>query len=361
MYFRLHGIPVDIVSDCGPQFSSQVWRAFCQAIGASASLSLGFHPQSNGQAERANQNLETALRCVTARHPTSWSTFLPWVEYAHNSMSSTATGFSPFMATIHFQPPLFPTQEREVAVPSIQAHVQRCRAIWNTVRSALTRSVARSQQSANHRRSAAPSYQPGQKVWLSSRDLPLQVDCKKLAPQYVGPYEIAKIINPVSVKLKLPATLKVNPVFHVSLLKPVVSSPLCPPAEPPPPARVIDGHPAYTVSRVLDVRRRGRGYQFLVDWEGYGPDERSWISRHLILDPVLLKDFYHLLCFGLECVCLSPSCGVFLCYRLGPGGEWSPSRHTWLQFAHHCSTKTSDSPPLFTRLFRLLCGIFGKH
>ena len=50
--FRLHGIPVDIVSDRGPQFISQVWKSFCQALGATVSLSSGFQPQTNGQSER---------------------------------------------------------------------------------------------------------------------------------------------------------------------------------------------------------------------------------------------------------------------------------------------------------------------
>lgn len=46
--FRLHGLPADIVSDRGPQFTSQVWRQFCKCLGATVSLSSGFHPQSNG-------------------------------------------------------------------------------------------------------------------------------------------------------------------------------------------------------------------------------------------------------------------------------------------------------------------------
>ena len=47
--FRLHRIPVDVVSDKGPQFSSVFWREFCRLLGATASLSSGYHPQSNGQ------------------------------------------------------------------------------------------------------------------------------------------------------------------------------------------------------------------------------------------------------------------------------------------------------------------------
>lgn len=59
--FCHHGIPSDIVSDRGPRFVSQVWKAFCSALGASISLTSGYHPQSNGQAERANQELEATL------------------------------------------------------------------------------------------------------------------------------------------------------------------------------------------------------------------------------------------------------------------------------------------------------------
>ncbi len=229
--FKIHGLPSDIVSDRGPQFTSQFWREFCRQIGASPSLSSGFHPQTNGQAERTNQILGRMLRSLTSRTPASWSDQLSWAEYAHNSLPSSATGLSPFEYCLGYQPPLFTSQESKASVPSVEAFIQRCRRTWKRVRSALCRTRTRTRLAANRHRVRAPRYVCGQKVWLSTRNLPIQESSRKLMPRFIGPFSIVKVLSPVAIKLKLSRQLRrVHPVFHVSCVKPVIRAP--PPSPP---------------------------------------------------------------------------------------------------------------------------------
>ncbi|KAI2655704.1 Transposon Tf2-11 polyprotein [Labeo rohita] len=201
--FCIHGLPVDVVSDRGPQFVSRFWTEFCRQLGATASLSFGYHPQTNGQAERANQDLESVLRCVASAEPSSWSSRLTMVEYAHNSLPVSSTGLSPFQCCLGYQPPLFPSQESDAVVPSTHAFVQRCLRTWRIAREALTRTGERNKALADRHCIKPPPYVCGQKVWLSSKDINVRLPSRKLGPKFVGPFIITKVLSPVTVRLKL--------------------------------------------------------------------------------------------------------------------------------------------------------------
>uniref|UniRef100_A0AAQ4PFE3 Integrase catalytic domain-containing protein n=1 Tax=Gasterosteus aculeatus aculeatus TaxID=481459 RepID=A0AAQ4PFE3_GASAC len=211
--FKIHGFPKDIVSDRGPQFVSRFWRAFCRLIGAKASLTSGYHPEANGQTERLNQQLETSLRCLVAQDPSTWSKYLVWAEYAHNSLPTSATSFPPFQCVFGYLPPVFADNEPEVSVPSALAMIRRCRRIWAAARQVLIRQRDRVKKAADRKRRPAPAYRQGQKVWLSAKNLNLKVPSRKLAPRFVGPFPITKTIGPVAVRLRLPRSLRAHPTF----------------------------------------------------------------------------------------------------------------------------------------------------
>ena len=235
-----------------------------------------------GQTECKNQEIETALRFMTSQTPSSWSEQLLWVEYSHNTLTSSTTGLSPFQCVYGYQPPLFPTLERETSCPSVQAFIHRCRRTWIRVRAALLKAAGRYASASNRHHSQAPEYQLGQRVWLSTRDLPLRVESKKLAPHFIGPFEIIKIINPAAVRLKLPRSMRVHPTFHVSRIKPVRESALVPAIPPPPPPRSINRGLTYTVRRLLQSRRRG------------GVSNTSWTGKDTARrrDPGSLSETY---------------------------------------------------------------------
>ncbi|KAI3358925.1 hypothetical protein L3Q82_015316, partial [Scortum barcoo] len=89
----------------------------------------------------------------------------------------------PDLVVVHgYQPPLFPTNEEEVTVPSAHAMARRCRKIWAAARRMLLRGQERMKATADRHCCPAPVYAPGQKEWLSTKDLPLHVHSRKLAP-----------------------------------------------------------------------------------------------------------------------------------------------------------------------------------
>ncbi|KAK3512422.1 hypothetical protein QTP70_009844 [Hemibagrus guttatus] len=247
--------------------------------------------------ERKIQEIGRYLRTFCHGHQDSWSQYLGWAEYAQNSLSQPSTGLTPFQCVLGYQPPLFPWSGEPSNVPAVDYWFRESERVWDSAHHQLQRALRRRRLTADLRCSEAPVYQPGQKVWLSTRDIRLRQPCRKLSPRFIGPVTILEQINPVTYKLQLPPEYCIHPTFHVSLLKPhhPSVSPSTEPgvdaAEPPLPLLLDDGA-AYGVREILDSRRHGGQLEYLVDWEGYGPEERAWVPRNDILDPNLLETFH---------------------------------------------------------------------
>jgi transposase InsO family protein len=94
--FRHHGLPVAIISDRDPKFTSKFWQHLMKQLGTRMAISTANHPQTDGQTERMNRMLEDMLRCLVNYEQDNWDKLLPLVEFAYNNQVNLSTKETPF-------------------------------------------------------------------------------------------------------------------------------------------------------------------------------------------------------------------------------------------------------------------------
>ena len=93
-----------VISNHRPQFASKFLQEVFIRLGITSALSTAYHPQTDGQTERVNQELEQYLRAFVDHHQSNWAALLPMVEVGHNNHADTATKVSPFCALYGYEP-----------------------------------------------------------------------------------------------------------------------------------------------------------------------------------------------------------------------------------------------------------------
>ncbi|XP_075711066.1 uncharacterized protein LOC142746912 [Rhinoderma darwinii] len=104
--------------------------------------------------------------------------------------------------------------------------------------------------------------------------------------------EKVKAVSPVAFRLELPDSIKVHPVFHVSLLKPMIPTSFPGRISSPPDSVQVNEHEEFLVEKILDSRIFRNRLQYLIQWQGYGTDDNSWESEENIHAPWLLREFH---------------------------------------------------------------------
>ncbi|KAF7336487.1 Transposon Tf2-12 polyprotein [Mycena sanguinolenta] len=101
----------------------------------------------------------------------------------------------------------------------------------------------------------------------------------KLDHRRLGPYPIECAVGTRAFKLRLPSYLsRLHPVFHISLLEPYNDpSEFHPHADPQPFELLPDDDPATRVAAILDARKTGRRFEYLVHFTGASEDEDAWV------------------------------------------------------------------------------------
>ena len=273
---RFAGLPDSLVSDQGRAFIDRTWKEICSKLKITHKLSTSYHPETDGQTERANKTLEVYLRHFVNYYQDDWARHLSLAEFCSNNHVNASTGVTPFFATfghhprLDFRPEAHSPTNRETPkfISKMQSIIQHCK-------ENITLSQAFQSNYANERRLPAPRYQKGDRVFLSLKNIALSRQSKKLDHLRAGPWKIREMKTPLVAKLDLPHQMKIDNNFHVSLLRPAhVGFTSQQQEHPPPILSNNNGHDIYEVEDILDSRLRRNKVQYLIRWTGY--DDTTW-------------------------------------------------------------------------------------
>ncbi|KAL3685904.1 hypothetical protein R1sor_003926 [Riccia sorocarpa] len=281
-----HGLSQVIITDRGTQFTSLFWRTLFGLFKTKLAFSTAYHPQTDGQTERVNRTIEDMLRAFTMEEQEGWDNLLPLVEFAYNNSTNSSTSATPFFL-MYGEHPLTPAGLLGRGSPTpITTKMEAVNEFVSRLQEGVARAKIKLHIAQNRQKQYADQHRRheefgvGEKVWLSTTNLRL-IGSRKLNPRYIGPFTIQQRIGAVAYKLELPSSMKIHPVFHVSLLRRHVPRPVelgAPNAARPPPA-LIDGEEEFEVERILQKRTRGlrrQRIEYLVQWKGYPLYEATW-------------------------------------------------------------------------------------
>lgn len=288
--FRHHGLPKEIVSDRDSKFTSNFWQALWKLTATKLNLSSPYHPQTDGQTERANRVIEDMLRAYVSFNLDDWDEHLTAVEFAYNNSQQASTRQTPFMLDTgqHPHTPLdLVDVDTSASVPAAEDMIQRMQQRLQQATECLEQAQNRQKKHADTQR-RHEEFSVGDLVYVSSSYLtdpenPERKHAKKLQPKHYGPYPISKVISEVSYEVALPPGTRRHPVFHVSMLRRHHAgdraSEQAPAPDLPVPIRQA-GEDWWIVEEVLDKRVVQQGdtsvTQYLIKWQGYPDSESSW-------------------------------------------------------------------------------------
>jgi transposase InsO family protein len=297
--WKLHGLPNEIISDRGRQFDNELWNQMMARLGVERKLSSAFHPQSNGQAESANKQIQRYLAFYVNEQQDNWVDLLPLAEFCINDTLSSSLGMTPFEADLGRRPRNLPDLE-----PGRRDFMQHHAKLNEKLRARLLWIRARQKDIADQTRTPPKRIEQGDFVWLSTKNIKLAYPSQKLAPRWIGPVRVASVIDEgKAYRLELPDHLsRIHNAFHPDLLRLDSADPLpgqiteVQPAveasDPTPSQETTPRQAEFEVEDILDSRRKKKRIEYRVRWAG--EFEPSWQPvSNLKNCRDLIADFHH--------------------------------------------------------------------
>jgi hypothetical protein len=196
---RLHGIPRTTVSDRGTPFVTRFWEQLQESLGTHVIRSSTYHPQTDGQT--VNQILEDMLRACVLHNGKNWDKCLSLAEFSFNNSYQSSLKMAPFEALYgrRCRTPLNWSQarEREIFGPDLVLEAEdKVKVIKKNLEAAQAR-----QKSYHDKRRKPLQFEVGDHVYLKvspTKGVQRFGIKAKLAPRYIGLYEIKETYGPVA-------------------------------------------------------------------------------------------------------------------------------------------------------------------
>ena len=218
---RLHGWPKVVISDRDPRFDADFWRSVLKGSGTQLRMSTAYHPETDGQTERANRTLLAMLRKFAIDSDSHWVDQLPWLEFAYNDSKHCGSGYTPFFLVqgsnphvplrdlITVESPLVPDDS-----PAGQAFSQRLNSALLVARGNLELSQARQKYYSNRTRQPSP-IKAGDEVLLDSSVFHFPELKGKLSSKWYGPLRVISA-DEHTVLVRTPLDNDMHARVHVS-------------------------------------------------------------------------------------------------------------------------------------------------
>ena len=301
-----NGLPLEFISDRDKLFVSRVWKTLTKITGVKLGTSTAFHPETDGASERTNKTVNQCLRYHVARNQKGWVRALPRICFAIKNTINKSTGFSPFQLQTGRSPRLIPpiaTADRKAENMDAVKLIERIHTDVAEAKDNLMLAKIFQADQANKKRGPEEIYKVNDLVLLSTANRRKEYAAvgsgrvAKLFPRRDGPYRVVVAFPETSTyRLEVPnAPPNFCHTFHASQLKRYVPNDrtLFPGRDFPRDGPVLleNGREEHVIERILDERRRGRGWQYLVRWKGYGPGDDEWLPRREIEETIALDEW----------------------------------------------------------------------
>ena len=211
--WKLHRLLESVVLDKGPQFAMELTKGLNWMLGIKTKLSTAFHPQTDGQTKRMNQELEQYLWFFIDHRQKYWPEWLVTAEFIVNNKIHSATKVSPFMANYRRELRMGADIRKKRKIKKTTEFTEKMKKVQEEAGVVLRKAQEKMKWEADRGRKRTEEWRKDDKVMLSIKNLVFKERLvKKLVDQYVGLYFINEVVSTNTVILQLPMVMRIYPV-----------------------------------------------------------------------------------------------------------------------------------------------------